>query len=299
MAGYLEEFDKLAAASTGLGGPERALLHLIGLFDRPADGTAVDMLLAERIPGLTDDLFVEPDERRGLLGLGARIALRRLSRHERTSRLREAKSRLRKLRLIANEDRNDRHGLDAHPVVRAYFATRLEETAPEAARAAHERLYRHYAAAAPDLPDTLEQMQPLLHAIGHGVKGGRVREAYEGVFQRRIRRAQHFYTYRVLGAFSADLAALATFFDTPWTEPQSALPVKNQAEILANAAFALKTQGRLKESIVPAEAGLAAMIAQKDWDNAVESRPRAGGYAPYSWRGATRSYCGGTGSGAG
>ena len=61
MRGYLEQFEKLAKdnAAEGLGGPELALLNLVGLFDRPADGPAVDALLARHIPGLTDDLFFE------------------------------------------------------------------------------------------------------------------------------------------------------------------------------------------------------------------------------------------------
>ena len=79
---------------------------------------------------------------------------------------------MRKLRLLSKANPKDPHELDAHPVVRAFFAGRLEETAPEAAKAAHEILYRHYAAAAPDLPDTLDEMQPLFHAVQHGVKAG-------------------------------------------------------------------------------------------------------------------------------
>ena len=53
MRGYLAQFDKLAkeGAAEGLGGPELALLNLLGLFDRPADGPAVDALLAQHIPG--------------------------------------------------------------------------------------------------------------------------------------------------------------------------------------------------------------------------------------------------------
>ena len=97
---------------------------------------------------------------------------------ERAARLREAKSRLRKLRLLAGAAKDDPRGLDAHPVVRAFFAGRLAETAPEAARSAHEALYRHYAAAAPDLPETLEEMQPLFQAVRHGVLAGRAQEAY-------------------------------------------------------------------------------------------------------------------------
>src|SRR5262245_61902079 len=67
MRGYLEQFDKLATdpkrRAEGLGGPERALLNLLGLFDRPADGPAVDALLARHIPGLTDELFFDRIEK--------------------------------------------------------------------------------------------------------------------------------------------------------------------------------------------------------------------------------------------
>ena len=63
MRGYLDQFEKLASdpkrQAEGLGGPERALLSLLGMFDRPADGSAVDALLAQHIPGLTDELFFE------------------------------------------------------------------------------------------------------------------------------------------------------------------------------------------------------------------------------------------------
>ena len=174
MRGYLEQFDRLEDTA-GSGGPERALLHLLGLFDRPADGDAVDVLLAERIPGLTDDLFVQVEKTKGFLGFGKKVITTELTPKERQTRLWWAKERLRKLRLLASESKDDPHGLDAHPVVRAYFAERLKETAPEAAQIAHDRLYRHYAAQAPDLPDTLEEMQPLFHAIAHGVAAGMCR----------------------------------------------------------------------------------------------------------------------------
>ena len=157
MQGYLAQFDKLAQD----GGAERAILNLLGLFDRPADGAAVDALLAKHIPKLTDELFFDGSEP--------------FPETKRTARLLEAKRRLRKLRLLSKPNPKDPHELDAHPVVRAFFAGRFEETAPEAAKAAHDILYRHYAAAAPDLPETLEEMQPLFHAIQHGVKAGHAR----------------------------------------------------------------------------------------------------------------------------
>jgi len=269
MAGYLERFDELSRQAAGLGGAERVLLHLLGLFDRPADGDAVDLLLSEHIPGLTDALFFEQvEKRKGPLGLFKAAQLREITPCERTARLREAKARLRKLKLLAKPDQQDPRGLDAHPIVRAWFATRLAETAPEAARAAHDKLYHHYAAAAPDLPDTLEEMEPLFHAIGHGVKAGRVQEALDEVFYRRIRRGNEHYITRVHGAFGANLAAIAQFFTAPWTTPHPGLRPADQAWLLNSAAFALAALARLRESLAPREAGLAADIAREDWIDA-------------------------------
>jgi hypothetical protein len=274
MRGYLAQFDKLAkeGAADGLGGPELALLNLLGLFDRPADGPAVDALLAQHIPGLTDDLFFERLEKTsGWLFKSHKIELEPLSEAKRAARLREAKSRLRKLRLLSKANPKDPHELDAHPVVRAFFAGRLEETAPEAAKAAHGILYRHYAAAAPDLPDTLEEMQPLFHAVQHGVKAGRAQEAYDEVLVRRIMRHNDFLILRVLGAFGTWIAAMAHFFETPWRTPRRELKPDAQAWLLASAAFALTALGRLSDSVEPWRASLEAAIASEEWWNAAQA----------------------------
>src|SRR5262249_28757731 len=41
LEAYLKVFETQAEGPDGVGGPERALLHLLGLFDRVADGPAV------------------------------------------------------------------------------------------------------------------------------------------------------------------------------------------------------------------------------------------------------------------
>jgi hypothetical protein len=269
MRGYLDQFEKLSQAGTaGLGGPERALLHLLGLFDRPADGAAVDKLLAQHIPGLTDELFFHVVGMQQMPDGRLRPRIHVLRDEERTARLREAKSRLRKLQLLAGAAKDDPRGLDAHPVVRAFFASRLAETAPEAAKAAHEILYRHYSAAAPDLPDTLEEMQPLFHAVQHGVKSGRAQEVCDEVFYRRIFRGSESFHTKQLGAFGPQLAVAANFFDPPWRAPRRDLTPSDQAWLLASAAFALTALGRLSDSVEPRRAGLEARIAQGDWKNA-------------------------------
>lgn len=272
MRGYLEQFDKLAndgakEGAVGLGGPERAILHLLGLFDRPADGPAVAALLAKRISGLTDELFVEPTQK-SVMGFFKFMGVRELSAQERAQRIRRAKERLRKLKLLSGANPSDPQELDAHPIVRAFFSGRLDETAPEAAKAAHDILYRHYAAAAPDLPDTLDEMQPLFSAVQHGVKAGRADEVFNEVFWRRIQRGTETYITRVLGAFGPRLAVTSHFFDAPWRTPRRNLTPGDQAWLLGSAAFALTALGRLADSVEPRRAGLEATVASKDWKNA-------------------------------
>jgi cold shock CspA family protein len=273
MRGYLEQFAKLATdpkrRAEGLGGPERALLDLLGLFDRPADGPAVDALLAQHIPELSDELFFETIViRSGFFGFWRKVDVRELTPGQRSARLREAKNRLRKLRLLSNSSKDDPRGLDAHPLVRAFFAGHIEETAPEAAKTAHEILCRHYSAATPDLPDTLTEMQPLFHAVRHGVRAGRVQEACDEIFWRRIRRGRDLYITRVLGAFGAQLATCVHFFEKPWDKPHPLLNSDDVPWLLGDVAFALGALGRLREAITPNRAALASRIARHEWRNA-------------------------------
>lgn len=121
MEGYAERFAALPGREGGAA--EIALLSIVGLFDRPAPREAVDVLLAApAIAGLTDVFHDLPQERR-------------------EARLRVAADRLRALMLLNRVDAAASGGLDAHPLVRAYFGHRLRERAPEAFRAAHARLY--------------------------------------------------------------------------------------------------------------------------------------------------------------
>ncbi|HWE19137.1 MAG TPA: toll/interleukin-1 receptor domain-containing protein [Hyphomicrobiaceae bacterium] len=270
MRGYLEQFGKLAREdkTAGLGGPERALLNLLGLFDRPADGGAVEALIKRRVRGLTDNLFETCVEKR-IAGFKYASVRKKLTPNEQSARLREAKNRLRKLRLLSKADPKDAHELDAHPLVRAFFAGHLEKTAPKAARAAHEILYHHYSAAGPDLPKTLEEMRPLFHAVQHGVKAGRVQEVFDEVFKTRIRQDDSNYLVSELGAYGSHLATCSHFYQTPWHTPRPELTPSDQAWLLNSTAFALTANGRPRDSLVPRRAGLAADIAAGDWPKAV------------------------------
>ncbi len=73
---------------------------------------------------------------------------------------------------------------------------------------------------------------------------------------------------RKLGAFGAELAALAGLFDPPWDRPVATLTEGGQAFILSEAAFDLRALGRLREAVAPMRVGLERCVAQEDWKNA-------------------------------
>ena len=73
---------------------------------------------------------------------------------------------------------------------------------------------------------------------------------------------------RKLGAFGADIASLAQFFDLLWSRPVAVLTASDQAFLLNTAGFCLRALGRLREAVGPMQAGLQADIAREDWKNA-------------------------------
>ena len=152
--------------------------------------------------------------------------------------------------------------------MREHFGEQLQAGQAAAWREAHGRLYEYYKGRAPELPDTLEAMAPLYAAVAHGCAAGRHQEALDEVYWRRIQRGNEFYATKKLGAFGADLAALAGFFDPPWRRPVAGLTEADKAFVLNEAGFDLRALGRLAEATEPMQAGLEAAIAQEDWKNA-------------------------------
>ncbi len=224
--------------------PELQALRILGLFDRPAQPDAVKALRAEpAIPDLT--AAIGPAQE---------------------ARWRKALARLREARLILEDQKAG--ALDAHPLVRAYFQEELEKKRPEAWREGNLRLYEHLKNSAPDLPETLEAMEPLFTGVIHGCRAGRQQEAYSEVYRRRIQRGQEFYSTNKLGAFGSDLTALSGFFDHPWDRPSTRLTPANQAFILNEAGFDLRALGRLAEAVQPMQASLEMGVAQEDWKEA-------------------------------
>jgi len=76
------------------------------------------------------------------------------------------------------------------------------------------------------------------------------------------------FNMNMVGAFGASLAALTSFFNTPWQQPVSTLREKWRAFILNETGFVLQALGQVVEATQPMQAGLEADILRGDWVNA-------------------------------
>ncbi|MCK6560719.1 hypothetical protein L6R21_16115 [bacterium] len=232
------------------GKPECDILHLMGLFDRPAAKGAIAALLAQpEIKGLTSNLQNLP-----------------------VAQLQFAFQHLRDLRLLAEKDAQRPDTLDCHPLVREHFGEKLRQQNPAAWQEAHGRLYEYYKKLpAKELPDTLEEMEPLFAAVAHGCQAGRHQKAMDDVYYSRIQRdGRTNYCCNKLGAFGADLSTVSNFFEVLWSKPASGLTDGDKAVVLSWAGFRLRALGRLAEASQPMQAGMEASAQKGDWKGAAQ-----------------------------
>jgi tetratricopeptide (TPR) repeat protein/anti-sigma regulatory factor (Ser/Thr protein kinase) len=222
--------------------PELAILHMIGLFDRPAEEDEIAALRAEpAVPGLTD----------ALVGIDGRAWKR-------------AVAKLGRVGLLAEQDKK----LDAHPLVREHFGEQLKREQPEAWKEGHRRLYEYLKRKAKPLPETIEEMAPLYAAMVHGCQAGRHREVLIEILWKRIRRKEEAFSLDKLGAFSCEVAALAALFDPPWERVRSGLSEPDQGWVLNAAGMVLRALGRLPEAMSLLRLATDHAIAQEDWEHA-------------------------------
>ncbi|HEV7237958.1 MAG TPA: SEFIR domain-containing protein [Thermoanaerobaculia bacterium] len=268
---------------------ELAILRLLGLFDRPATPDCLGALReAPAIDGLTDSLVTLTDAQwnravKRLVQLG--FVEEQLWEPPRIAGYSEEEACRMKAESIAPGDAqppqiaDDRrivgNSLDAHPLIREYFARHLRESAPEGWPAAHGRLYEHLRDTLPYWPEGVDGLRPLYQAVVHGCQAGRAAETCEHLYRDRILRGASgpyaFYSTKMLGLMGADLAAVRCFFRVPWKQLIHDLPVQVKSWLLSAAAFRLRALGRLDEAREPMLAGLDANVALKDWKNAAIS----------------------------
>src|SRR5271165_3874727 len=168
-------------------GPELSVLRMLGLFDRPVDEKALGALLKPpAIPALTESLTeLSPAEWRVIL------------------------ARLRRARLLAGEDLHNPGHLDTHPLVREYFGEQLRSQQTDAWKECNRRLYHYYQTLAPQLPNSVREMEPLFLAVICGCNAGLFREALHEVYIPRIQRGHSNFAAKVLGAKETLLSVLA------------------------------------------------------------------------------------------
>lgn len=229
-----------------------AMLRLMGLFDRPATADCIFALLqAPAIPNLTNLL------------IGISETLRNLA----ITKLESAK-----LLTVNRETSTALLSLDAHPLLREYFARQLHDSQPDAWHAANRRLYEHLCSTTQEGEQpTLDDLQPLYQAVAHGCLAGMQQESFNKVYRIRILRGTSddgFYALYKLGAFASDLSSVANFFETPWGNVSSTLTEADQAWLMKQAGYSLHALGRLYEAREPMLAALEINIKLKDWQNA-------------------------------
>jgi len=228
------------------------ILRLMGLFNRPADSGCLNALQAEPpISGLTEPLWAWADRR---------------------ELWEQAVVRLRKARLIADAPTTQGSGaltLDAHPLVRGHFAAQLAERLPAAAREAHRRLYGHLKSVPMDeLPDNLNDMMPLYHAVAHGCAGGEFQGAWSVYWERIAQRNWAFA--RRLAPPGVSLAVLSCFFEAgDFKRLQTrALEAGSEAQVLYEAGHYLFSLGHTREATRPLMSALAAFEELERWFDA-------------------------------
>ena len=121
--------------------------------------------------------------------------------------------RLRRARLLAQEDSHNPGRLDTHPLVREYFGEQLRSQQTGAWKECNRRLFLHYQTLAPQLPNSFREMERLFSAIICGCNAGLFREALREVYIPRIQRGDARFAANVLGARAALLTVLVHFFE--------------------------------------------------------------------------------------
>jgi serine/threonine protein kinase len=223
-------------------GPELSVLRMLGLFDRPADEKAFEVLLKPpAIPGLTESLT-------DLSPTGWRTVL----------------ARLRRAKLLAGEDPHNPGQLDTHPLVREHFGEQLRSQRTEAWKKCNKRLYSYHRTLAPHLPESFREMEPLFLAVICGCNADLYREALHEVYIPRIQRGDASFAANILGARGALLSILVHFFERGrWGSPAETA-VAGQSLTAEDQLFILMQAGMY----LAATRGLAASEARICYDRA-------------------------------
>lgn len=205
---------------------EAQFARLFGLLDRPLDSQTQAALLAP--PAI-------PELNELLVGLNE-------------SKLNSIVLRLRRKGILLPRSEHTPHEIDAHPIVRQHLDITLQRRSMGAWKQGRSRICSHLLQSSPRLPETWDQMAPIYAAIPHGVAAGRAREMVQ-IYKDRVIQDLTFFSMKMLGAAEADLAAVTSFFETPWTKVRDDVPLVDAAFLLGEAGYRLMATGRQTEAL--------------------------------------------------
>ncbi|MFH1564062.1 MAG: tetratricopeptide repeat protein [Nitrospirota bacterium] len=153
-----------------------------------------------------------------------------------------------------------------HPLIKNYFEKGL---AKEARIAINRRLYHYIGSLAPEIPKSLEEMQPLFEQIYHGCKAGMYQEAYWDVYIEKVQRGDEGFLVKKLGAWETDLSLIQNFFSCgDFQKEPLVTEIGDKSYLLNGAGFSMRMLGRLKEAEGLYKKGIKIDISQEDWKNA-------------------------------
>ena len=118
------------------------------------------------------------------------------------------------------------------------------------------------------LPEGEAGMTPLFAAIAHGCAAEREDETWSEVYWPRIARGNENFATKKLGLYGQELAALAAFFETPFTKPGQRLSPDDRALALNLAGAYLRALGRLVDAAEPMRAAVENYVDREDWKQA-------------------------------
>ena len=188
---------------------EHSLLRVIGLFDQPMEREALAIFQkGPAIPGLTDHLVDIS-----------------------TEKLRFAISSLVECGLFLTDLNADASTIDAHPLVREYFAIRLSAN-PNAVVAGHSRLFDFFCQCPWDLPESASEAMSLFRAIRHGIRCGRRAHTFKEVYVRRLDHGGQYWAWLKLGLYGLTKEAMREFMHGECCGTDEVLPPESRSVIL-------------------------------------------------------------------
>ncbi len=111
-------------------------------------------------------------------------------------------------------------------------------------------------------------MTPLFAAIVHGCAAEGETGTLHEVYRPRISRGNDNFAAQGLGLYGQELAALAAFFETPFTKPSRHLSPGDRALALNKAGFRLRALGRLEDAAEPMRVAAELPVTTEEWERA-------------------------------